>query len=105
MIRLSVLSSSSTSRRRRLQADDTRAEISSAVRTSMAAELERQLLGEVRFDDGARALYATDASNYRQAPLGVVLPRCAEDVEAALRVARQHGVPVLSRGGGTSLAG
>jgi len=105
MIRLSVLNSGSTARRHRLQADDQRRELSHEALASMEAELRRQVAGEVRFDAGARALYATDASNYRQAPLGVVLPRHAEDVEAALRVARQHRAPVLSRGGGTSLAG
>ncbi|HVZ32642.1 MAG TPA: FAD-binding oxidoreductase, partial [Polyangiaceae bacterium] len=63
------------------------------------------MTGEVRFDRGTRSMSATDASNYRQAPLGVVLPRVTEDVIAAVRLARQHGVPVLSRGGGTSLAG
>ncbi|MGB7191166.1 MAG: FAD-linked oxidase C-terminal domain-containing protein [Acidobacteriaceae bacterium] len=74
-----------------------------------ARELESQLAaairGEVRFDNGSRALYSTDASNYRQVPIGVVLPRDAADVEAAIAVCRQFGAPVLSRGGGTSLAG
>ncbi|MBU2602978.1 MAG: FAD-binding oxidoreductase [Actinobacteria bacterium] len=61
--------------------------------------------GEVRFDRGSRALYATDSSNYRQVPIGVVIPRDAADVEAAVAVCREHGVPILARGGGTSLAG
>ena len=61
--------------------------------------------GEVRFDDGSRALYATDASNYRQVPIGVVLPRDADDVVATVALARKHGAPILARGGGTSLAG
>ncbi|NVB82121.1 MAG: FAD-binding oxidoreductase [Kofleriaceae bacterium] len=61
--------------------------------------------GEVRFDAGSRAIYAHDASNYRQPPIGVVIPRHAGDVEATLRVCHAHGAPVLSRGGGTSLAG
>lgn len=61
--------------------------------------------GEVRFDAGSRALYATDASNYRQVPIAVLTPRDAEDVVAALAVCREHGVPVLPRGAGTSLAG
>src|SRR5882757_11353230 len=60
---------------------------------------------DVRFDAGSRALYATDASNYRQVPIGVVLPRDAEDVLAAISVCREFGAPVLCRGGGTSLAG
>ncbi len=74
-----------------------------------AAELERRLRaavrGEIRFDPGARALYATDASNYRQVPIGVVCPRDAADVEAVLAAARPLGAPVLPRGAGTSLAG
>ncbi|HTX55947.1 MAG TPA: FAD-binding and (Fe-S)-binding domain-containing protein, partial [Candidatus Acidoferrales bacterium] len=68
-------------------------------------ELRSVITGEVRFDRGSRALYATDASNYRQIPLGVVLPKDASDVEHALAIARKHGLPVMSRGGGTSLAG
>jgi FAD/FMN-containing dehydrogenase/Fe-S oxidoreductase len=61
--------------------------------------------GEVRFDQSARALYATDGSNYRQVPIGVVLPRDADDVLAAVALCRQYGAPLLCRGGGTSLAG
>jgi FAD/FMN-containing dehydrogenase/Fe-S oxidoreductase len=71
----------------------------------LASELKRAIKGEVRFDDGSRALYATDASNYRQVPIGVVLPRDADDVIAAVALARKHGAPILARGGGTSLAG
>src|SRR5918996_4732949 len=72
---------------------------------ALAAELRRALAGEVRFDDGSRALYATDASNYRQVPIGVVIPRTVDDVIATLDICRRHGAPVLARGGGTSLAG
>ena len=71
----------------------------------LEAALRRALRGEVRFDAGSRALYSTDASNYRQVPIGVVLPMDATDVLEALRVCREFGAPVLSRGGGTSLAG
>src|SRR5512136_894828 len=71
----------------------------------LAAELRRRVRGEVRFDDGSRALYATDASNYRQVPIGVVIPRDEEDVVEAVAVCRAHAAPILSRGGGTSLAG
>src|ERR1041385_3584894 len=71
----------------------------------LAAALRRRLQGEVRFDNGSRALYATDASNYRQVPIGVVIPRNVDDVIAAVSLARQFGAPILSRGGGTSLAG
>lgn len=73
------------------------------------AALERDLTavvdGEVRFGDGDRALYATDASNYRQVPIGVVVPRSVDDVLATMETCRIHDAPVLSRGGGTSLAG
>ena len=67
--------------------------------------LRRAISGEVRFDAGARAAYASDASNYRQVPIAVVLPRTAEDIVAALAACRTHGAPVLARGGGTSLCG
>src|SRR5687768_15573930 len=72
---------------------------------ALEADLRRRVRGEVRFDDGSRAMYATDASNYRQVPIGVVVPRSREDVEAAVEACRSHGAPVLARGGGTSLAG
>src|SRR6185503_9144679 len=68
-------------------------------------DLRSALEGEVRFDKGARAAYAADASNYRQVPIGIVLPRSVEDVVAAMNVARAHGAPVLARGGGTSQCG
>lgn len=73
--------------------------------TPLARDLMGELRGEVRFDAGSRALYATAASNYRQLPIGVVVPRDAADVVAAVDICRRHGAPVLSRGGGTSLAG
>src|SRR6202790_1315403 len=72
---------------------------------SVKLELARQLEGEVRFDAGTRAAYATDASNYRQVPVGVVIPRHEGDVVAALTIARENSMPILARGGGTSLAG
>ena len=71
----------------------------------LAAELRRHVRGEVRFDDGSRALYATDGSNYRQVPIGVVIPRNVDDIMATVAAARHYGAPVLARGGGTSLAG
>src|SRR5712692_926987 len=74
-------------------------------REALAAELAKEICGEVRFDDGSRALYTMDASNYRQVPLGVVIPRDVNDIIATVAVARQHGAPVLARGGGTSLCG
>ncbi|RKG81238.1 FAD-binding oxidoreductase [Corallococcus sp. CA049B] len=67
--------------------------------------LRRRLRGDVRFDAGERALYATDASNYRQVPLGVVCPRTVEDVVETVRLCRRFGAPLTSRGGGTALAG
>lgn len=73
--------------------------------TDLARELSEVVEGEVRFDPGSRATYSTDASNYRQVPVGVVLPETIEDVIATVRVCRSRGVPITSRGGGTSLAG
>ncbi len=67
--------------------------------------MKREVRGEVRFDRGSRALYATDGSNYRQIPIGLVLPRDEEDVVAAVAACRKFGAPVLPRGAGTSLAG
>ncbi len=71
----------------------------------LESDLRRGVRGEVRFDRGSRALYATDGSNYRQVPLGVVLPQSKDDVLATIDICRAHGAPILSRGGGTSLAG
>ncbi len=67
--------------------------------------LEAEIDGEVRFDAAAKGLYATDASNYRQVPIGVVLPRHLEDVVRAHRACHAFGAPLLARGGGTSLSG
>ncbi|MFA6956171.1 MAG: FAD-linked oxidase C-terminal domain-containing protein [Thermoanaerobaculia bacterium] len=71
----------------------------------LARELRAAIEGDVLFDAGSRALYATDSSNYRQVPIGVVRPKSTADVIAALEVARRHGAPILGRGAGTSLAG
>jgi FAD/FMN-containing dehydrogenase/Fe-S oxidoreductase len=72
-------------------------------------ELERDLSevieGEVRFSAGDRALYSATGANYHQLPLGVVIPRSVDDVVEAVRLCREHGAPLLSRGGGTGLAG
>jgi len=68
-------------------------------------ELRRRIEGEVRFDAGSRALYSTDASNYRLVPLGVVVPRHEGDVIAAAALARDNQMAIVPRGGGTSLAG
>ena len=86
-------------------------EIANAARSSVVdavaldQALRRHLRGDVHFDSSSRALYATDGSNYRQVPIGVVLPRNADDVIAAVSLAREYGAPLLCRGSGTSLAG
>jgi FAD/FMN-containing dehydrogenase/Fe-S oxidoreductase len=67
--------------------------------------LSETVEGEVRFDTQSKALYATDASNYRQVPIGVVVPRTLEDVVAVHRACHEFGAPILARGGGTSLSG
>ncbi|MEV4442532.1 FAD-binding and (Fe-S)-binding domain-containing protein [Streptomyces sp. NPDC049577] len=67
--------------------------------------LRDQVDGEIRFDAGSRGAYATDGSNYRQVPLGVVVPRSVNAGARVVRVCAEYGLPVLSRGGGTSLAG
>ncbi|HEV2451036.1 MAG TPA: FAD-binding and (Fe-S)-binding domain-containing protein, partial [Streptosporangiaceae bacterium] len=72
---------------------------------ALHTRLMREVDGEVRFDAGSRGAYAQDASNYRHVPIGVVVPRSVDAAVAALAVCREAGVPVLSRGGGTSLAG
>src|SRR4051794_37791144 len=71
----------------------------------LARDLTARIDGEVRFDSGARAAYSTDASNFRQVPIGVVLPRSIEAAVETVAVCREHQVPIVSRGGGTSLAG
>ncbi|GAA1912024.1 FAD-binding and (Fe-S)-binding domain-containing protein [Streptomyces sodiiphilus] len=73
--------------------------------TELAAALRSRVRGAVEFDAASRALMTMDASNYRRIPAGVVAPLDAEDVAAALAVCREHGAPVVARGGGTSIAG
>ena len=75
------------------------------VADALESRLRETIRGEVRFDEASRALYATDASNYRQVPIGLVVPRDVEDVIAAVAACREFGAPILARGGGTSLAG
>ena len=67
--------------------------------------LKKSITGEVRFDAGSRALYSTDASNYRQVPIGVVVPKTKDDIFKTISLCRDFGAPILSRGAGTSLAG
>ncbi|HEY7318488.1 MAG TPA: FAD-binding and (Fe-S)-binding domain-containing protein, partial [Candidatus Binatia bacterium] len=71
----------------------------------LAHDLRIKLFGEVRFDAESRALYATDGSNYRQPPIGVIVPRSVDDIIETVKLARAYGVPILGRGCGTSLAG
>src|SRR5260370_2322363 len=72
---------------------------------ALAARLRQNLRGEVLFDAFSRGRYSTDASIYQVEPVGVAVPRDKEDVAAALAIAREAGVPVLPRGGGTSQCG
>src|SRR5690242_728993 len=81
------------------------AEYPSSEARALASDLRKHIAGEVRFDDGSRALYATDASNYRQVPIGVVIPQTVDDVLITVEHCRRYGAPLLARGGGTSLAG
>jgi len=76
-----------------------------AAHRELEARLKSALEGEVHFDLASRAMYAADASNYRQLPVGVIYPRSAADVEAALAACRATGAAVLARGAGTSLSG
>src|SRR5262245_26891625 len=76
-----------------------------ATALDLEKELKASIEGEVRFDNGSRALYATDASNYRQVPIGVILPRHSDDIVRTVEIARVFHAPILGRGGGTSLAG
>ncbi len=71
----------------------------------VVCELEKRVEGEVRFDRYSRLLYAADASRYEIEPIGVVVPRHREDVQAVIEVSNRFGLPVLPRGGGTFLAG
>ncbi|MFZ4288144.1 FAD-binding and (Fe-S)-binding domain-containing protein [Variovorax sp. HJSM1_2] len=71
----------------------------------MVKHLSNAIQGEVRFDSGSRALYSADASNYRQVPIGVVVPRNIDDIVKTVAVCREYGAPILARGGGTSMCG
>ena len=71
----------------------------------LAERLRREIRGEVLFDRADRGRYATDASIYQIEPIGVIVPEEIDDVAAAMAIAREEGVPVLARGGGTSQCG
>ena len=73
--------------------------------SGLMQELRTNISGEVRFDNGSRALYATDGSHYRQVPIGVVLPKNVDEVITTVAVCHQYQAPIVMRGGGTSLAG
>src|SRR5262249_10313626 len=62
---------------------------------ALARDLRDAIEGEVRFDGGSRGLYATDASNYRQVPIGVVVPKSVADVLATIEVCARHGAPIV----------
>jgi FAD/FMN-containing dehydrogenase/Fe-S oxidoreductase len=72
---------------------------------ALEAELSAKVSGEVRFDAGSKATYSTDSGNYRQMPIGVVLPKTEKDIVNTVAICRRYKAPILSRGGGTSLAG
>src|SRR5699024_8406929 len=82
----------------------TASELASEVH-QLAEELADHTTAEVRFDNGARATYSTDGSNYRQVPIGVVIPRTLQDAIDTVALCHKYKVPITSRGGGTSLAG
>ena len=72
---------------------------------ALEAQLRATVKGEVRFSAGDRGLYASDASNYRMVPIGVVIPKDAEDVVETVAACREHGAPIFARGGGTGIPG
>jgi FAD/FMN-containing dehydrogenase/Fe-S oxidoreductase len=72
---------------------------------ALAARLRQAIASEVHFDAGSRALYSADASNYRQVPIGVVVPRNVDDLVECVRICREFGAPILPRGAGTSMCG
>jgi FAD/FMN-containing dehydrogenase len=80
-------------------------EVNAIDKKLLEIELKEAVSGEVRFDSGSRAAYATDGSNYRQVPIGVVIPKTHEDIINTVAICNKYKAPVLSRGGGTSLAG
>ena len=79
--------------------------ISDSLLEEVSSKLKKNTGAEVRFDQGSRAIYASDLSHYRQVPIGVVVPHTVDDVIATVAVCREYGIPILGRGAGTSLAG
>lgn len=86
-------------------ADDARTAVAGTDAEGLAAALRSRIDGEVRFDDGSRALYATDGSNYRQVPIGVVIPRNIDDVVATVETCRSFGDPLLPAEAGRASPG
>jgi FAD/FMN-containing dehydrogenase/Fe-S oxidoreductase len=84
---------------------DAMTDFTAARREALARHLRKHLAGEVRFDPISRQLYSTDASIYRVEPLGVVIPKTADDIVTTVQVAAAADVPLTARGGGTSLSG
>jgi FAD/FMN-containing dehydrogenase len=106
MVSLTLLREANEHQRfERLRGDDKRTALSPEAAEALAAELQRKIRGEVRFDPGSRALYATDGSNYRQVPIGVVIPREIEDVEKTVALAHKHRAPVCPVAAAPVLAG
>jgi FAD/FMN-containing dehydrogenase len=85
-----------------MESQDAKAENPQLQWRDLAAELSQSVEGEGRFDSAWRAMYATDASNYHQVPIGVVAPKNKEDVPSAIAACKKFGAPVFSRGAGTS---
>lgn len=90
---------------RKPESQHANASVSNVDAKALERELARNLEGEVRFDRASIGLYATDSSNFREIPIGVVVPRSRGDVVAAHRICSDYGAPILNRGGGTSLSG
>lgn len=82
---------------RHLDRDDARTAMSTDSAKSLADALRKSIEGEIRFDKGTSALYATDGSNYRQEPIGVVIPRNAQDVKTTVRLVRERGAPIYTQ--------
>ena len=76
-------------------------EIDSSVKETLRKEIE----GDVRFDDITREIYSTDASIYRMLPICVVIPKTVQDVKTIIQIAHENKIPILPRGGGSSLSG
>jgi FAD/FMN-containing dehydrogenase/Fe-S oxidoreductase len=72
---------------------------------NLRSKLEQETSAEVRFDAATRAIYASEASNYRQLPIGIVIPKTVDDIVTAVRLCREAGIPILPRGAGTSMCG